>query len=174
MYKNLHDLLLTDQDIRSETDNQRWRYFHILHVVYRQKHITRQHMRSKFNETELRKTPCLSLTTRPYLNLPKVCNVASLALVRFQIQFPYRYMNSRIMAVTMDPKPEKLRENVILKLKNLKVIWKLAFMRCFDLFSPIKFIFRSWQQRSTVCFGVAKGEKTTIYYCKVYIPSQIN
>ena len=155
VYKNLHDLLLTDQDIRSETDNQRWRYFHILHVVYRQKHITRQHMRSKFNETELRKTPCLSLTTRPYLNLPKVCNVASLALVRFQIQFPYRYMNSRIMAVTMDPKPEKLRENVILKLKNLKVIWKLAFMRCFDLFSPIKFIFRSWKQRGTVCFGVA-------------------
>ena len=61
------------------------------------------------------------LTIRPYLNLPKVCNVASLALVHFQIQFRYRYINSRIMAVTMDPKPEKLRENVILKFKNLKV-----------------------------------------------------
>ena len=109
----------------------------------------------KFNETELRKTPWLSLTTLPYLNLPKVYNVASLALVHLQIQFPYRYINSRIMAVTMDPKPEKLRENVILKFKNLKVIWKLAVMRCFDLFSPIKFIFRSWQQISTVCFGVA-------------------
>ena len=29
VYKDLHDLLLTDQAIRSETDNQRCRYFHI-------------------------------------------------------------------------------------------------------------------------------------------------
>ncbi|CAH3157575.1 unnamed protein product [Pocillopora meandrina] len=54
VYKDLHDLLLTDQVIRSETDHQ-------------------------------------------------------------------RYINSRIMAVTMDPKPEKLEENVILKFKNLKL-----------------------------------------------------
>ncbi|CAH3157416.1 unnamed protein product, partial [Pocillopora meandrina] len=54
LYKDLHDLLVTDQAIRSETDNQ-------------------------------------------------------------------RYINSRIMAVTMDPKPEKLRENVILNFKNLKL-----------------------------------------------------
>ena len=38
------------------------------------------------------------------------------------------------MAVTMDPKPEKLRENVILKFKNLKVALKLIFMCCFDLY----------------------------------------
>ncbi|CAH3160167.1 unnamed protein product [Pocillopora meandrina] len=61
VYKDLHDLLLTDQAIRSETDNQ-------------------------------------------------------------------RYVNSRIIAVTMDPKPETLRENVILKFKNLKV--STAEKRC--------------------------------------------
>ncbi|CAH3160096.1 unnamed protein product [Pocillopora meandrina] len=55
VYKDLHDLLLTDQAIRSKTDNQ-------------------------------------------------------------------RNINSRIMAVTMDPKPETLRENVTLKFKNLKVL----------------------------------------------------
>ena len=38
------------------------------------------------------------------------------------------------MAVTMDPKPEKLRENVILKFKDLKVTLKLVAMRCFDSF----------------------------------------
>ncbi|RMX55995.1 hypothetical protein pdam_00016397 [Pocillopora damicornis] len=61
VYKDLHDLLLTDQAIRSETDNQ-------------------------------------------------------------------RNINSRIMAVTMDPKPETLRENVTLKFKNLKVL--AAEKRC--------------------------------------------
>ncbi|PFX13493.1 putative G-protein coupled receptor 133 [Stylophora pistillata] len=32
-----------------------------------------------------------------------------------------RYLGSRIMAVTMDPKPNKLKENVILKFSNLRV-----------------------------------------------------
>ncbi|RMX53208.1 hypothetical protein pdam_00024388 [Pocillopora damicornis] len=86
VYKDLHDLLLTDQAIRSETDNQ-------------------------------------------------------------------RYVNSRIIAVTMDPKPETLRENVILKFKNLK----------------IKSIFRFRQQRSAVCFGVASAKvfiaKINIFPC---------
>ena len=50
------------------------------------------------------------------------CRMLRMSLVHFQVQFPYRYINSMIMAVTMDPKLEKLRENVILKLKNLKVI----------------------------------------------------
>ena len=38
--------------------------------------------------------------------------------------FPFlfiRYLNSRIMAVAMDPKPEKLEANIILKFRNLKV-----------------------------------------------------
>nr|XP_058952965.1 adhesion G protein-coupled receptor L4-like [Pocillopora verrucosa] len=61
VYKDLHELLLTDRAISSETDNK-------------------------------------------------------------------RFINSRIMAVTMDPKPEKLRENVILKFKNLKVL--TAEKRC--------------------------------------------
>ena len=30
LYKDLHELLLTDQAIRSETDNQMWRYFYII------------------------------------------------------------------------------------------------------------------------------------------------
>ncbi|XP_066022827.1 adhesion G-protein coupled receptor D1 isoform X3 [Pocillopora verrucosa] len=67
VYKNLHELLLTDQAITSETDNQRYNFLH-------------------------------------------------------------RYLNSRIMAVAVDPKPEKLRENVILKFKNLKVL--TAEKRC--------------------------------------------
>ncbi|CAH3160164.1 unnamed protein product [Pocillopora meandrina] len=61
VYKDLHDLLLTDQALRIETDN-------------------------------------------------------------------HRYINSRIMAVTMDPKPETLQENVILKFKNLKIL--TAEKRC--------------------------------------------
>nr|XP_058947385.1 adhesion G-protein coupled receptor D1-like [Pocillopora verrucosa] len=61
MYKDLHDLLVTDQAVRNETGNQ-------------------------------------------------------------------RYINSRIMAVTMDPKAKKLGENVILKFKNLKVL--AAEKRC--------------------------------------------
>ena len=38
--------------------------------------------------------------------------------------FPFlfvRYLNTRIMAVAMDPKPEKLEANIILKFRNLKV-----------------------------------------------------
>ena len=46
------------------------------------------------------------------------------------------------MAVTMDPKPETLRENVILKFKNLKVTWKLVVMSCFDLFWQDKIHFQ--------------------------------
>ncbi|XP_066022823.1 adhesion G protein-coupled receptor L4-like [Pocillopora verrucosa] len=61
VYKDLHDLLLTDQAIRSETDNK-------------------------------------------------------------------SYINSKIMAIAMDPKPNKLRVNVILKFENLKV--STAEKRC--------------------------------------------
>ena len=50
-------------------------------------------------------------------------------------------------------------------------------MQCVVCIYPdkIKSIFRSWQQRSAVCFGVAseKGKKTTVYYCMVFIPSYI-
>ena len=57
------------------------------------------------------------------------------------------------MAVTMDPKPEKLRENVILKFKNLKVTWILAAMRRFDLF---------W--RDKICFQVLTAEKRCMFW----------
>ena len=33
----------------------------------------------------------------------------------------YRYVNTRIMTAAVDPKPEKLRQDVILKFRNLKV-----------------------------------------------------
>ena len=38
------------------------------------------------------------------------------------------------MAITMDPKPNKLGENVILKFKNLKVTLKLLVTRDYDSF----------------------------------------
>ena len=38
------------------------------------------------------------------------------------------------MAIAMDPKPNKLPENVILKFKNLKVTLKLAATRYYDSF----------------------------------------
>ena len=57
------------------------------------------------------------------------------------------------MAVTVDPKPKKLRENVILKFKNLKVTWKVAAMRCFDLF---------WQDR--IHFQVLTVEKRYMFW----------
>ena len=37
------------------------------------------------------------------------------------LSFFDRYLNSRIMAVAMDPKPNKLEANVMLKFRNLKV-----------------------------------------------------
>ena len=57
------------------------------------------------------------------------------------------------MAVTMDPKAKKLGENVILKFKNLKVTWKLAAVRCFDLF---------WQDR--IHFQVLTVEKRCMFW----------
>ena len=38
------------------------------------------------------------------------------------------------MAITMEPKPNKLTENVILKFKNLKVTLKLVAMPYYDSF----------------------------------------
>ena len=35
--------------------------------------------------------------------------------------FLYRYVNTRIVTVALDPAPEKLQQDVILKFKNLKV-----------------------------------------------------
>ena len=167
LYKDLHDLLLTDQAIRSKTDNQRWRYFRITscrlppktrntetHKIYVK--LTWTWKLSK-NSNEGWKTPCLSLTIPPSwkirLNLPNWCNVASFVLVHFQIQFLHRNINSRIMAVTMDPKPETLRENVTLKFKNLKVTWQFVAIRCLDLF---------W--RDKIYFQVLEAEKRCMFW----------
>ena len=82
-----------------------------------------------------------------------ISNIASLVLVHFQIQFLHRYINSRIMAVTTNPNPEKLRENVILQFRNLKVTWKLVSMHCFDLF---------WQDK--IYFQVLTAEKRCMFW----------
>ena len=57
------------------------------------------------------------------------------------------------MAVTMDPKPEKLRENVILKFKDLKVTLKLVAMRYLDSF---------W--RDKIYFQVLTAEKRCMFW----------
>ena len=46
------------------------------------------------------------------------------------------------MAVTMDPKPNELAENVILKFKNLKVTLKLVATRYYDSFWLDKIYFQ--------------------------------
>ena len=63
------------------------------------------------------------------------------------------------MAVAVDPKPEKLRENVILKFKNLKVKWKLVAMRCFDLFSHDKIYFQVLTAEKRCMFWSGLSEK---------------
>ena len=57
------------------------------------------------------------------------------------------------MAVTLDPKPETLRENVTLKFKNLKVTWQFVAIRCFDLF---------WQDK--IYFQVLEAEKRCMFW----------
>ena len=65
------------------------------------------------------------------------------------------------MAVTMDPKQEKLRENLILQFKNLKVTLKLVAMRCFDLFWPYKIYFQVSTEEKRCMFwsGLSKRYK---------------
>ena len=72
-----------------------------------------------------------------------------------------RYVNTRIMTAAVDPKPEKLRQDVILKFRNLKVTVRTLNVH----FSPfllgwlksteIQSIFRSMKERSSACFGMA-------------------
>ena len=71
-----------------------------------------------------------------------------------------------IMAATMDPKPEKLQQNVILKFRNLKVktITKLYWFRLVALISKdIQCISRQMEEmeeRSVACFGVTSATKS--------------
>ena len=57
------------------------------------------------------------------------------------------------MAITMDPKPNKLGENVILKFKNLKVTLKLVVTRYYDSF---------WQDK--IHFQVLTAEKRCMFW----------
>ena len=78
-----------------------------------------------------------------------------------------------IMAATMDPKPEKLQQNVILKFRNLKVktITKLYWFRLVALISKdIQCISRQMEEmeeRSVACFAVtsATKSKNQFNYC---------
>ena len=74
----------------------------------------------------------------------------------------YRYVNTRIMTAAMNPKPEKLRRDVILKFKNLQVTARtlkdelVPFVLCWINLIEIhvKYIFRSLKKKSIACFGV--------------------
>ena len=71
------------------------------------------------------------------------------------LSFFDRYLNSRIMAVAMDPKPNKLEANVMLKFRNLKVRTRLKLvsiaLHCVYLF-----------QGNNAHFQVDEREKTCI------------
>ena len=73
------------------------------------------------------------------------------------LSFFDRYLNSRIMAVAMDPKPNKLEANVMLKFRNLKVrtLLKLVSiaLHCVYLF-----------QGNNTHFQVDEREKTCVIW----------
>ena len=66
------------------------------------------------------------------------------------------------MTAAMNPKPEKLRRDVILKFKNLQVTARtlkdelVPFVLCWINLIEIhvKYIFRSLRKKSIACFGV--------------------
>ena len=66
------------------------------------------------------------------------------------------------MTAAMNPKPEKLRRDVILKFKNLQVTARtlkdglVPFVLCWINLKEIhvKYIFRSLRKKSIACFGV--------------------
>ena len=71
-----------------------------------------------------------------------------------------------IMAATMDPKPVKLQQNVILKFRNIKVktITKLYWFRLVALISKenqcISRQMEEMEERSVACFGVTSATKS--------------
>ena len=73
------------------------------------------------------------------------------------LSFFDRYLNSRIMAVAMDPKPNKLEANVMLKFRNLKVRTRLKLvsiaLHCVYLF-----------QGNNTHFQVDEREKTCVFW----------
>ena len=73
------------------------------------------------------------------------------------LSFFDRYLNSRIMAVAMDPKPNKLEVNVMLKFRNLKVRTRLKLvsiaLHCVFLF-----------QGNNTYFQVDEREKTCVFW----------
>lgn len=66
------------------------------------------------------------------------------------------------MAAAMDPKPDKLQDNIILKFRNLKVTVreKILVISVLLVFSTkIKCIFRTIEGRKVACFGMALVQK---------------
>ena len=90
---------------------------------------------------------------RPCLPPPPPTNVVPWFWFIFKYNLLHRNINSKIMAVTMDSKQEKLQENVILTFKNLKVTWRLVAMRFFYLF---------WQGK--IHFQVLTAEKRYMFW----------
>ena len=79
------------------------------------------------------------------------------------------------MTAAMNPKPEKLRRDVILKFKNLQVTARtlkdelVPFVLCWINLIEIhvKYIFRSLRKKSIACFGVVSkiGKYKDIINC---------
>ena len=72
------------------------------------------------------------------------------------LSFFVRYLNSRIMAVAMDPKPEKLEANIILKFRNLKVRTRSKLvsiaLHCVYLFQGDNTLFQVNERKKTCVF----------------------
>lgn len=67
-----------------------------------------------------------------------------------------------MMAAAMDPKPDKLQDNIIVKFRNLKVTAreKILITSVLLVFSTkIKCIFRTIEGRKVACFGMALVQK---------------
>ena len=68
-----------------------------------------------------------------------------------------------IIAAAMDPKPEKLQQNIILKFRNLKVkTRKIYIFVCVALFysRETNFLSREMEERNSAFFGVVSAAKS--------------
>ena len=73
------------------------------------------------------------------------------------LSFFDRYLNSRIMAVAMDPKPNKLEANVMLKFRNLKVRTRLKLV---SIALHCVYLFQGYNTH----FQVDEREKTCVFW----------
>ena len=107
-------------------------------------------------------------TVSRYSNLLPLTTRTQLAVLTFRLYILCRRLSTIIVAVSMDPKPHKLKENVTINFRHLKVttiittLWSL----CAHLVEKSKkkkyksVLTRLQKVQDSVCFGVAakKGE----------------